>query len=966
MNSSRMTGRRMKCVAGLKPANRGRDALGTCRPRIYTYFSAVAALSMCLVLSSCAASAQASAETGGFVEPANFDPTVPSPESITGHAVAEKAVRYDALERYARGLADASGLVTFTSYGKSHEGRTLYYLTITSEANHRRLDQIRADNAKLSDPRKLGGAAQADRLVDSLPAVAWLNYSIHGDELSSTEAALYVMYHLVADRSAANRRLLDEVVIHLNPLVNPDGRERYLSYLEQLTGVVSSPDYQAMQHQSLWSRGRGNHYLFDLNRDWLVHLQPEVRDLAGQILSWNPHLVVDSHEQSGLDTYLFDPPREPINVNLSAKVLEWRDRFSKDQAEAFNRYGWSYYTKDWYSEWSPVYTNAWAGMQGSIGLLYEQARVNAASVKQATGEEISYSQAVHHHIVSTLTNLETLRANRRQILRDFVADRRWAVEEEVTGRTFLLQPCADTSRWNRFVELLRSQGIEVEFAQEAFEAEDVSDIRAKKTASKKFPKGTLVVRSGQPRRRMLQTLCNFDPRLTDGFLVKERKELENRRDTLLYDVTAWNLPMAFGLDAYWAASVSDVRTGTEPPGAAADLPKLSRKGGYGYLIDFADSRAYSVIVRLFENECHPRIAVKPLKMEGHEYQPGTVLLRAHENPDDLRDVLQKIESDFEVGVHAVDGALVEDGPDLGSRKFELLTAPKVAMASQWPVYSTSFGSVWYLLDHQLRLQSSPINIQGIGGVDLRKYNVLILPDSGDLGPVLDKRAVEKLKKWVESGGTLIALGSSAAYVAGKDRGLSSVRLRRDVLDKLAEYDEAVEREESARRIDIDPAKIWGTGTSETKKAEPEDEKDEPKKPDVEKLKRSDEWQRIFSPTGTFLAGVVNSEHWLGYGLGERLPVMFRGSRAFMSKHPVQTAVRLAGADELRLSGLLWPEARGRIAQTAYATAESVGRGQIILFATDPTYRMWLPGAQRLFLNAVLLGPGMGTSQPLPW
>ena len=933
---------------------------------VYICFSAVAALAMSVFLGSCAASAQASAETGGFIDPVDFDPAVPSPESITGHAVAARAVRYDALERYARALADASKLVTFTSYGQSHEGRTLYYLTITSETNHRRLGQIKADNAKLSDPRKLGGSAQADRLVNSLPAVAWLNYSIHGDELSSTEAAMYVAYHLAAERDPANRKLLDEVVIHLNPLVNPDGRERYLGYLEQLTGVVSSPDYQAMQHQSLWSRGRGNHYLFDLNRDWLVHLQPEVRDLAEQVLSWNPHLLVDSHEQSGLDTYLFDPPRDPINVSLSPKVLQWRERFSADQAEAFNRYGWSYYTKDWYSEWSPVYTNAWASMQGAIGLLYEQARVNAASVKQATGEQISYRQAVHHHIVSTLANLETLRANRRQIIHDFLADRQWAIEQEDADRTFLLPPCADTSRWNRFVELLERQGVEVGFAQQSFDAKDVSDVWAKKLASKSFPKGTLVIRSGQPHRRMLQTLCNFDPHLTDGFLAKERKELENRRATLLYDVTAWNLPMAFGLEAYWAGSVSDVELATEPPEPAASLPRLSEKSGYGYLIDFADSGTYSVLARLYEEKCHPRIAIKPFKMEGRQYQPGTVLLRAHENPDNLPDVLRKIENEFGVGVNAVDSALVEDGPDLGSRKFELLTAPKVAIASQWPISSTSFGSVWYLLDHQLRLQCSPINIQGLGGIDLRKYNVLILPDSGDLGPVLDKKAVEKLKKWIEGGGTLIAVGSSAAFVAGKDRGLSSVRLKRDVLDKLIEYNEAVEREESARHINIDHAQIWETGTSKKKKAEPEDENDEAKKPDVEKLKRNDEWNRIFSPTGTFLAGVINTEHWLGFGLGEKLPVMYRGNSAFMSKHPVRTAVRLAPADELRLSGLLWPEANQRIAQTAYATVESVGRGQIILFATDPTYRMWLPGAQRLFLNAVLLGPGMGASQPLPW
>ena len=302
-------------------------------------------MAACLFLSSCGANAQANFSEQAhtpFVEPANFNPSIPTPESITGHEVAEKTVRYPALIQYLQAVAKASERVTLTAYGRTHEGRTLYYVTITSRANHKRLDQIKANNAKLSDPRKLKSPAQANQLINTLPAVAWANYSIHGDELSSTDAAIYLVYHLAASKDKANEKLLDQVVVHLNPLVNPDGRERYLSHLEQLTGVVSSPDLQSMQHQALWSRGRGNHYLFDLNRDWLVHIQPEVRDLAEVILSWNPHLLVDSHEQGAIDTYLFDPPREPINIHLSPKVMEWRRRFGSDQAEAFDRYGWSY------------------------------------------------------------------------------------------------------------------------------------------------------------------------------------------------------------------------------------------------------------------------------------------------------------------------------------------------------------------------------------------------------------------------------------------------------------------------------------------------------------------------------------------------------------------------------------------------------------------------------------------------
>ena len=937
-------------------------------------------MAMSFLLGSSGVYAQARLSTqppAPFVESADYDTAIPSPESVINHGVAERAVRYPALIRYLRVLAESSDRVFLTSYGRTHEGRDLYYLTITSSANHKRLDQIKADNAKLSDPRLLN-SGPVDQLIETLPAVAWLNYSIHGDELSSTDAGMYVLYHLAAAKDEATRKLLDETVIHINPLVNPDGRERYLSYLEQLTGVVSSPDLQSMQHQALWSRGRGNHYLFDLNRDWLVHFQPEVRSLAEVILSWNPHLLVDSHEQNAYDTYLFDPPREPLNLYLSPTVMEWRERFGSDQANAFNRKGWSYYTRDWYSEWGSFYTNAWANLLGSIGLLYEQARVDGSSVKQPTGDEVSYRETVHHHIVSSLANLKTLHANRRQILRDLWEDRQWALgDQDADSGVFLLPPSADRLRWKNLVELVGRHGLEAGFALEDFTAKNVSDIWSNKIARKEFPKGTLLVPLKQPHRRMLQALFDFDPHLRESFLLEERKELESRRSTLLYDVTSWNLPMAFGIESYWASS--------QMPPFYPDLPDLSNNGNYGYLIDFNNSALYSALVRLFEANCRPRIAIKPFKMDVDENEPvdgtrGTVLLRAHENPDGLAHILRRIGSDLGLRIYPVDKALVDEGPDLGSGKFSLLSAPRVAIASQWPVQPYSFGSIWYLLDSKLQLRSSPINIQNLNLADLRKYNVLILPNSNSLGRVLDDKAVDKIKGWVENGGTLIAVGGSAAFAADKSGKLSSIRLRRDVLDKLAEYQEAVQQESSARDAKIDINDLWQVKPvkekSEKQKAKKSVESqtgDEAKKSDdskakidVDKLKRTDEWNRLFSPTGAFVKGIVDPEHWIGFGLGEKIPVLFWGDNAFMSKHPVKTAVRLAGEEELRLSGLLWPEARQRLADTAYATVESVGRGQIILFATDPTLRMWLAGAQRLFLNAVLLGPGMGASQPVPW
>jgi uncharacterized membrane protein len=277
------------------------------------------------------------------------------------------------------------------------------------------------------------------------------------------------------------------------------------------------------------------------------------------------------------------------------------------------------------------------------------------------------------------------------------------------------------------------------------------------------------------------------------------------------------------------------------------------------------------------------------------------------------------------------------------------------------------------------LRCSPLNIQGLGSTDLRRYNVIILPDAGEeaLAAVLGEGVRTALRAWVESGGTLIAVGGSAAFAAGAKNGLSQVRSRREVLEQLKEYDEAVQQERAAREIRVDPEAVWGD-----KRPEPLDEdqasqaavnllkeklrKDGTPKPDKEALERLDEWQRVFSPRGVFVAAELDVEHWLCFGLTARQPVFLEGSTALMSRHPVRTPVRLASADKLRLSGLLWPEARERWADTSYATVERVGRGQIVLFVADPAFRGYLEASQRMLLNAVLLGPGLGASQPVPW
>lgn len=936
-----------------------------------------------------------------FVLPGNYDEAVPTPESVIGHPVGATAVRYDALVKYLRALEEASPYVTMTPYAESHEGRTLYYLTIATEQNHRRLEEIRAGAARLADPRLLTGDPDAEQLVSSLPGIAWMAYSIHGDELSGTDAAMQLAYRLTAGWDDETRRLRDELVIHIDPLMNPDGRERYLTQIQQLTGKISSTDPQSMQHAGLWSAGRGNHYLFDLNRDWLMQVHPETRGRAEAIRSWHPLLVVDSHEMGSQDTYLFDPPREPVNPALGESVLNWRRRFSADQAKAFDRHRWSYYTGEWYEEWYPGYTNAWASLNGAVGLLYEQASLSAASVKQPSGEIAHYRDAVHRQLVSSLANLETLRVHRADLWRAFLEDRKWAVSDRGPfDEIFLLPPPDDRSKLLRFTDLLRRHGIEYGTAAAAFDGRGLRDIRGAQVAARTFPVGTLIVRSNQPQRRLMHAVLGFDPRPSDEFLREERTELENRRDTRIYDVTAWNLPMAYALDAYWADDIGEVpvrsidaggpRNGSWSVPSARGQVRRNDAPVYGWLMNGSDGAIHEATAQLLEAGYAVRVASKSVTVHDSRFDPGSVLLRGHENPPDTAEFVQRLAQALGVDVVPVATALSQSGPDLGGQRFRLLERPRVAMVTQWPMSPTSFGSLWHLLDVRVGLRCSPINVQYLDEIDLRPYNVLILPNTESpekLRALLGEAGLDLIKAWVHAGGTLIAVGASAAVVSDKDHGIGSVRLRRDVLEKLDDYTEAVDREWSARDVHIDSRRVWGDprtedatqsnpvggtphsdaspATGATANGAPS-ATDAGAADDAVAARRRDEWLRLFSPVGVIASGIVNSEHWLCFGAGSRLPVFVSGAHAFMSKPPVVTPVRLDDADHLRLSGLLWPEARERLGRSAWATVERLERGQVILFAADPFFRGYFEGTGRLFLNAVILGPGAGASAPMPW
>jgi len=886
-----------------------------------------------------------------------YDASILSPGALLGFVPGDRPARYTQVMDYCRYLASKSNRVRLTEMGQTYEGRTLLSLVISDPAHVQKLDQIRGEHARLADPRSIDDASVRS-LAETLPAVVWIGYGIHGNELSSVDAALHVAYQLAAGTDTLTLRMLKNLVICIDPMQNPDGRERFLAQMEQWSGALPNPDAQSLHHTGIWPYGRGNHYLFDLNRDWCTLVHPETRFRVQTVLQWHPQVFIDSHEMGAYDTYLFSPPREPINPNVSANARQWWGVFAKDQARAFDHYGWSYYTREWNDEWYPGYGASWVLYNDAVGILYEQARVEGTLVKRPDGTTLHYKETVHHHVVSSLANLGTASRNRKDLLIRYAGARREAMRGEPWApRAYALLAGANPGRVDHLVERLLWQGIEVHRVERESVVRDAASALGESVKRVTLPAGTYVVYLDQPASRLARAVLEFDPRMSSSFLQEERKSLEKDKDSKLYDVTGWSMPLAYGIEAYALNTHPDIQT---VPVRSIERPQGRVEGParpFGYLLPY-DDRGLEALARLLACGFKVRSAREPFAIEGQTYERGTLLLRGNENPDTLREYIQKTAETFGITVRAAGTALSTSGPDLGGNDFPLLRAPKVALVGGQDVNTTSFGALWHLFDQRLQMQTTLLPLAGILSSDLRKYNVIVFPSVGDtpgIHRILDKTGSKKLLEWIESGGTLITTGSTSTIVADSGSTLSGVRLRHQVLNSLDVYLRAAELELRASEPVIDSLSLWnGTQKVDTLKAARAGALNE------KELALLDERARLFMPRGAILRVDLDEEDWLCFGAGKVVPALTFTSSAFLSRSPVRTPARFSDAARLRLSGLLWPEARDRWAGSAYLTREQKGRGQLILFAGEPVYRGAFHGSARLLLNAVLLGPGWGT------
>ncbi len=877
-----------------------------------------------LALSLAAAGLSAQDDFAFWPDP-DYDPAIPSIEEALGHAPGERITWHRDVIRYFRALERAApGRISVVEYARSWQGRELIYAVLSSPENMARLDEVKRDMQRLGDSRTTS-RAEAERIIADQPAVTWLSYGVHGNEISSPDAAMLTAYHLLASRGDGRvAGIMDDTVVVIDPMQNPDGRDRFIHQFNTAEGLVPDSDRIAAEHDEPWPGGRTNHYLFDLNRDWFIQTQPETRGRAAAILEFLPVAFVDAHEMGSDSTYFFAPEAIPYNPHLAASQRDSLELFGRTNARWFDRFGIDYFTREVYDAFYPGYGASWPAYYGSVAMTYEQASSRGLVFRQYDGNDLEYRHTVRNHFVASLGTAETVQANRERLLLDLYEYQASAVEEggREDVRAYIIPAQADQAAADKLAGLLGRQRVEVDRALAEFTA-----------CGESYGAGSYVIPTAQPAKRHIRNLLDPSVPLEEDFLAEqERRRAESLPDEI-YDVTAWSLPMMFNIraDACGRVPSGDF----ERHGVELVLPGAVRGGraAVSYLAPWGDASAIRFLSGALRAGLKVKSSDEAFTNLGERWPAGTLILDVADNPDSLHDAVAELARATGTDVTAVNDSWVTDGPSFGSRKVVRHNAPRVAMAWDEPTSSYSAGNTRFVIERQFGYPVTAIRVDRLRGADLSRYQVLILPLAGGRGykDALGERGVENIRGWVERGGVLIALGNATRFLADPDVDLLSIRRERAVSE--AEEPE----EEDGESTTVEGSYLADAGEYRGRIEPLEDDPD--------------------SVAGVLVRADVHPEHWLSAGVAPVLNVLVRGVDVYTPARLNEgvNVARFQGPDELLASGYLWDENRRQLAYKPFVVQESLGAGEVIAFTQDPTVRAYLDGLNTILMNAIFRG-----------
>jgi len=684
----------------------------------------------------------------------SFAQTIKSPDEFLGYPLGSKYTPHHKIVSYFKYAVSAMPqMMRLDEYGQTNEGRPLLLAYIASVENLAKLEDIRKNNLRLT-----GILTDQPGNVNT-PAIVWLSYNVHGNETSSSVAAMKTLYELLNPANSKTKEWLKNTVVLIDPCINPDGRDRYVNWFNQMVGKNANPDRQSREHMEPWPGGRVNHYNFDLNRDWAWQTQIETQQRLKMYNQWMPQVHSDYHEQGYNNPYYFAPAAQPYHEVITPWQKELQVMIGKNNAKYFDENGWLYFTKEVFDLFYPAYGDTYPIYNGAIGMTFEQGGGprSGSAVVINNGDTLTLKDRLLHHFTTSMSTIEVISKNNEKVMKEFS---NFFTNEKNNGvgeyKSFIITD-VNSNKINGLKRTLDANGI-------VYNTATISNSKGFNYFTGKeetfSASNSLVISTYQPKGTLVKVL--FEP---TSKLV----------DSATYDITAWSLPYVYGLQAY-AVKEKIATTPYVIKQSTVIIPETS----YGYLINYGSFEDAKLLAALLNAGIRVRFTEKDFSVNGKKFKRGTLIVLKKGNESKMESFAVAVQK-FDAGVTAISTGFMESGNDFGSDKTHYINKPKVALVSGKGTDASAAGEIWHLFDQQLDYPLTLINADDIGIISLKNIDVIIVPN-GNYKFLNDKEASADLKTWVRQGGKIIAIENAVTQMANNDWG---IKLKKDDEEKDA-------------------------------------------------------------------------------------------------------------------------------------------------------------------------------------
>lgn len=714
-----------------------------------------------------------------------------SPEEFLGYKIGSRYTPHFKLVNYFNYVA-ANSNIKLEQYGETNEGRPLLLAFISSSDNMKNLEAIRINNLRLANLAKDKAAATEE----NAPAIVWLSYNVHGNETSSSEASMLALYALVDPSNTKTSEWLKNTLVIIDPCLNPDGRDRYVNWFNSVVGKDMNPKRIAREHREPWPGGRTNHYNFDLNRDWVWQTQVETQHRLKMYMKWMPQVHVDYHEQGINNPYYFAPAAEPFHEVITSWQRDFQTTIGRNHAKYFDRNGWLYFTKTRFDLFYPSYGDTYPIYNGSIGMTYEQGGIGAGlGVINSEGDTLTLADRAEHHFTTSLSTVEISSMNANKLIKEFHKYFNDAVSNGVGEfKTYIIKSDArNMERIEKLVQLLDKNGIQYNTGSGA-SGKGFNYISGREET---FTAGNndIVIPSQQPRSAMVKVL--FEPK-------------SKLSDSATYDITAWSLPYAYGVNTF--ATKEKIAAGSAwPAPGKVNNPETE----YGYVIPWNGVKTVKTVGRLLQKGIVVRYSDQPFEINGNKFDRGAIIILKTSNNKFGKNLWQKVKEVADadnIRLYPVTSGFVDKGFDFGSDMVHVLKAPRVTLVTGDGIGSNAAGEIWYFFEQQLDYPITLINVADIARANWNEIDVLIMPD-GNYRFLSSKEDLDNFKAWINRGGRVVALEGAVLQMAKAEMGIKQKKvedINKDKKDSGSTYAALKSYEDRERDAisETTPGSIW--------------------------------------------------------------------------------------------------------------------------------------------------------------